>query len=336
MGRSYHAAGIVARIAALAILSLAASYRLTVAAELSPLVVYAQPGTNADSLWMAEAKGLFKEEGLDVQVRLFPSGTTAFQTFKTGAGDIIFSGDLPALQFWQSGGAYRMIAPVERDAKGYVGVSLNAITSAKELIGQTIATRVGSTGSYFIAEYLAKNGIDETKVTVKNLDPPLMPPALCRGDIQAFFIWQPTPAKALQICGDKVHYLTTADGYVQGYDVAGARPDWLATAEGADKAKRFLRAMRKGAAAAAADIAGEVAYLNQRFGMTEAEVRDQIAISERVLKFDQVFFDDFCRENRWQQHTGQQSGPSDLGQWIWPDGLKSIDPGLAVPAPPPC
>jgi hypothetical protein len=133
-----------------------------------------------------------------------------------------------------------------------------------------------------------------------------------------------------------VHYLTTADGYIKGYSVAGARPEWLATPEGADKAKRFLRAVRKGQTIAAADFAAVAAYLNQKFGLSEAEVHEQTDIMERVLKFDPVFFDDFCRENRWQQRTGQQSGPSDLGQWIWPDGLRSIDPGLVVPAPPPC
>jgi ABC-type nitrate/sulfonate/bicarbonate transport system substrate-binding protein len=337
MGRRYLAVtGITVMVAALTIVLSPGFSRRAGGAELLPLTVFAEPDVDSDSLWMAEAKGVFKDEGLDVTVRLFPSGTTAFQTFKTGSGDIIYSGDLPALQYWQRGGSYRVIAPSERDAKSYVGVSLKSISSAKDLIGKTIATRVGSTGSWFVSEYLDKNGIDEAKVTVRNLDPPLMPPAICRDDIQAFFIWQPTPTRAMQICGDKIHFLTTAEGYIKGYSLIGARPEWLATPEGADKAKRFLRAVRKGAEIAAADFPGEVSYLNQKFGMTEKDVRDQAGIVERVLKFDKVFFDDFCSENRWQERTGQQSKPSDLGQWIWPDGLKSIDPSLVVPAPPPC
>ena len=329
-------ARVAVRAAAFATLVSAGWPSTAPAADLLPLTVYAEPGVDADSLWMAEVKGVLKEEGLDVQVRLFPSGTTALQSFKTGAGDIIFSGDLPALQYWQRGNSYRMIAPIERDAKGYIGVAVNAVQKAQDLVDKTIATRVGSTGSYFVAEYLAKNGIDESKVTVKNLDPPLMPAAICRSDIAAFFIWQPTPQKTLQICGDQVHYLTTAEGYIKGYTVAGARAEWLATPEGADKAKRFLRALRKGAELAAADFAGEAAYLNQKFGLSEKDVREEYDILGRVLKFDRVFFDDFCSENRWQQRTGQQSGPSDLGQWVWPDGLKSIDPALVAPAPPPC
>ena len=95
MGRRSIAAaavGIAARSTVFAIVILGAFCRFAAAAELLPLVVYAEPGADADSLWMAEAKDVFKAEGLDVQIRLFPSGTTALQTFKTGAGDIIFSG----------------------------------------------------------------------------------------------------------------------------------------------------------------------------------------------------------------------------------------------------
>jgi ABC-type nitrate/sulfonate/bicarbonate transport system substrate-binding protein len=123
-------------------------------ADLLPLVVYAEPGVDNDSLWMADAKGYLKAEGLAVQMRLFPSGTTAMQTFRTGAGDILFGGDLPGLQYWQRGNPYRIIAPIERDAGGYVVVADKAVKSAKDLVGKTVATRVGSTGSYFVAEDL--------------------------------------------------------------------------------------------------------------------------------------------------------------------------------------
>jgi len=316
-----------------AALAVAVAARLAGAAELE---VFATPSVGLDSMWMAEAKGIFAAEGLHVRFRLFPSGTTAFQTFKAGGGDLIFSGDLPALQYWQNGGSYQVIAPAERDAGGYIGVTTNAITTAKDLIGKTIATRVGSTGSWFVSEYLTKNAIDEKALIVRNLDPPLMPVALCQGNIDGFFIWLPSPAKAIQICGDKVHYLTTADGYIKGYNVGGARKEFLADPLHADDVKRFLRAMRKGAEFAAANQADTIADLIKRFGYSAEEVKAFHDIMERVLKFDATFFDDFCSENRWQQRSGLRSGPSDLGQWIWADGLKSLDPTLVVAAPPPC
>src|SRR3984957_17632102 len=140
------------------------------AQSLQKLTVFAQPSVNNDSLWMAFANNEYTKEGLDITYRLFPSGTTAFQNFNTGQGDIILSGDLPSLQyFFRANGAYRVIAVIERDAKGYFGGARNDIKTPQGLVGKTVATRVGSTGSWFISEYLTKKGGDPSKVRVKNL-----------------------------------------------------------------------------------------------------------------------------------------------------------------------
>ena len=52
------------------------------------MTLFGQPSVNNDAIWMALEKGLYQQEGLDVTYRLFPSGTTAFQAFQTGQGDI--------------------------------------------------------------------------------------------------------------------------------------------------------------------------------------------------------------------------------------------------------
>jgi ABC-type nitrate/sulfonate/bicarbonate transport system substrate-binding protein len=164
------------------------------------MTLFGQPSVNNDSIWMAFEKGLYQQEGLDVTYRLFPSGTTAFQAFQTGQGDIVMTGDLPSVQyFFRAKGDYRTIAAIERDAKGYVAVARKEITKPQDLVGKTVATRVGSTGSWFISEYLTKNGVDPSKVTVKNLDTQVLPAALCGGDIAAFFIWQPVGSRTLEI-----------------------------------------------------------------------------------------------------------------------------------------
>ena len=70
------------------------------AQALKKLTLFGQPSVNNDSIWMAIEYGYFKEQGLDVDYRVFPSGTTAFQTFRTGQGDIVMTGDLPSVQYF--------------------------------------------------------------------------------------------------------------------------------------------------------------------------------------------------------------------------------------------
>ena len=311
----------------------------TAYAQNAPLKVtlFGQPSVNNDAIWMAFEKGFYQQEGLDVTYRLFPSGTTAFQAFQTGQGDIVMTGDLPSVQyFFRVKGDYRTIAVIERDAKGYVVVAGKDITKPQDLVGKTVATRVGSTGSWFVSEYLTKNKIDPKTVTVKNLDTQVLPAALCGGDIAAFFIWQPVGSRTLEICPDKAHYLSDATGYIQGYLVAGARPEWLATPQGKEIATRWLRATIKGRDAAEKDFPAVAAYAQAKLGLSEKATRDQWDTNMRPMAIDKVYYDDFCSLSRWAQGEKATDGMLDFKTLTWGDGLKAINPTLVDAPPPPC
>ncbi len=301
------------------------------------MTLFGQPSVNNDAIWMAFEKGFYKDEGLDVTYRLFPSGTTAFQSFQTGQGDIVMTGDLPSVQyFFRVKGDYRTIAVIERDAKGYVVVAGKDIKKPQDLMGKTVATRVGSTGSWFVSEYLTKNGIDPSKVTVKNLDTQVLPAALCGGEIAAFFIWQPVGSRTLEICPDKAHYLSDATGYIQGYLVAGARPEWLASPQGKEIATRWLRATMKGRDAAEKDFKAVADYAAAKLSLSEKATKEQWDTNTRPIALDKVYYDDFCSLSRWAQSARATETKIDFKQLTWPDGLKSIDSKLVDAPPPAC
>jgi ABC-type nitrate/sulfonate/bicarbonate transport system substrate-binding protein len=308
-------------------------------AQQAPLkmTLFGQPSVNNDSIWMAFEKGFYQQEGLDITYRLFPSGTTALQTFQTGQGDIVMTGDLPSVQyFFRVKGDYRTVAVIERDAKGYVAVARKEITKPQDLAGKTVATRVGSTGSWFISEFFAKNKVDPKTVTVKNLDTQVLPAALCGGEIAAFFIWQPIGSRALEICPDKAHYLSDAEGYIQGYLVAGARPAWLATPQGKDIATRWLRATMKGREVAEKDFAAVAAYAKAKLDLSEKATREQWETNMRPLALDKIYYDDFCSLSRWAQSEKLNEEKIDFSKLTWGEGLSAINPKLVDTPPPPC
>jgi len=310
---------------------------LAQAQGLKKITLFGQPSVNNDAIWMALEYGYFKEQGLDVDYRVFPSGTTAFQTFRTGQGDIVMTGDLPSVQyFFNNPGQYQTFAALERDAKGYVVIARKDIRKPQDLAGKTIATRVGSTGSWFISEYLSKNGVDPKSAIVKNLDTQLLPAALCKGDIAAFFIWQPIGSRTLEICPNDAHQLSDASGYIQGYLVAGARPEFLNTADGADKIQRFLRAILKGRDKAEKDFRAVAAYAAKTYGLSEKATRDQWETNLRPIALDKIYYQDFCSLSKWAQGAGLTTQPVDFTKLTWPNALRAINPKLAETPPPPC
>jgi ABC-type nitrate/sulfonate/bicarbonate transport system substrate-binding protein len=299
--------------------------------------VFIGPHPQLDSIQMAESQGFLDEEGLDITFRIFPSGTTALQTFQTGEGDIVNNGDLPGVNHWiRVNKDYRLISLYERNFKGYRGTALNEIKEPKDLIGKTIATRVGSTGSWFISEYLGKNGIEESQVEVINLDTNVLPTALCQGDVAAIFIWEPFGTRALEVCPDKVHTLTDAEGYINGYGVLGARPEWLNSDEGREIATRFLRATIKGGEFAKNNFEAVAAYHKEKNGLSEEQTKVQWELNNRIFGFDEVFMQDYCSLAAWMRKTGLMKGKFDIREFIWTDGIESIDPSLIAAIPDPC
>jgi ABC-type nitrate/sulfonate/bicarbonate transport system substrate-binding protein len=285
-------------------------------------------------IWMADAQGFFKAEGVDVNFRQFPSGTTALQTFRTGAGDLIHTGELPAMNYWiNSNKEYRVVAVEERNSRSYAVTAQNGIKSAADLKGKVVATRVGSTGSWFVSEYLKKNGINPSDVSIKDLETSTQPTALCRGDVDAIFIWHPFGLRAREICPTKVHELTTAEGYIHGYSILGARPSWLQDPENLETVKRFVRAMAKGRDYAMSHPDEVVAYMKQKFGTDEAVTRYMIGIIDRSIGFDKTFYDDYCSLAAWMRQEGLLKDQLDFSQFVDARAVAALDPAFdALPS----
>jgi NitT/TauT family transport system substrate-binding protein len=301
------------------------------------LTVFIQPIANYDSVWMADAKGYLAEAGLDVTFKLFATGTTALQSFKAGEGDILFGGDFPGVQYWLSNEKnYRLVAAIERDPTSYLVTANKSITKPSELKGKTIATRVGSTVDWFMAEYLTRNGLTKADVKIKNLEGQVMPAALCQGDIDAFFFWQPYNDKAIEVCPTKVYNLSDAQGYIPGYVIMAARPAWLKDETNAKAVKAFLRAVLKGKDAAEKDFEAVADYADKKMSMPRAAVQAKWKVNNRMIALNDLVYKDYCGLAAWMRGEKMMDGPFDLNEFVWTDGLKEVDPTRVTTPPGPC
>jgi NitT/TauT family transport system substrate-binding protein len=299
------------------------------------ITLFLQPIVPYDSVWMADEKGFFEEEGLNITYQLFPSGTTALVSFRVGEGDILLGGDFPGLQYWvQNDKNYRLIAAIDRDPSSYLVTARKEITSGEDLRGKKIATRVGSTVDWFMSVYLEAHGMTKDDVEVINLDGQVMPAALCQGDIDAFFFWQPYNDTAIEICPDIAHNLSDADGYIPGYSIAAARPEWLE--ENPEIAISFLRGMLRGKEVAENDLEAVIAYADRNLSMPREIVEAQWPVKNRIIALNDVVYEDYCNLAEWMRGEGLLEGELDLSEFVWTEGLEAIDPSRVSEPPAPC
>jgi len=315
------------------------------------ILMFAQPLARADAVWMAQARGYFKAQRLDVAVRWWPSGTEALGVFqdgmagKPGFGDFVILNEVAAVEYWQrTGGEFVLIAAVARDADSYVGIARADVTSPRGLRGKAVATTVGSTSAWFLGEYLRAHGMSELDVAVKN-----MPPEDIREwpeDIAAFFVREPHAAQALSIHGSRVHRLTTAKGLMHGYLLLGTWRWYLRDHPGV--AERVLAAIDQGRAYAAAHRDEVIHFAREMFGHSSAggrgddepvagtedtaSVEADYASNERVAGVDAVTVDDLSKLSRWMHDAGVLKASVDPRTFFDLEPLRTALPERLAPA----
>jgi len=305
------------------------------------VLILAQPLARTDAIWMAQAKGFFKEEKLEVTVRWVSSGNDALRTFqdgkegKPGFGDFVIVNELLAVNLWQTTDeSFAVIAALARDAEGYVAIARSEVPTPQALKGKAVGIQVGSTGAWFLGEYLRAHGMSELEVAVKPVPPDSILTWNLDGDyMAAFFVREPYGARALTTHGSRVHRLATAKGYMSGYLMIGTGKSYLRDHPGV--AERLLRALEKGRRYAEEHRAEVIQFAREMFGVEDtAPVEADYSSNERVVGLDQVTLDDFDKLARWMKESGLATRTFDRSSFFDVGPLRRALPDRLAPESP--
>ncbi|MEI7057083.1 ABC transporter substrate-binding protein [Nocardioides sp. CCNWLW239] len=161
------------------------------------------------SFFVADAKGFFKEQGLDVDVVQFGSGGEAVQAIAgnqaqfagaspmTGTSLQAQNPDLRGLATYMSSDKYTKIV-ANTDVNGPADVKKFGVVPGLSL--------------YMAHKYLEANGIDPDSVKYVESSPAELPALTKKGDIDAYALWEPWPTNGEKM-GLKI--LTDTGGFGQ-------------------------------------------------------------------------------------------------------------------------
>jgi len=195
------------------------------------------------AVWVAENKGFFEEEGIDLTIKEFDSGRASFQAMlDRDSVDISTVAPTPIMLssfdrqdfsiFTTFAYAYEDIKVITHRNKG--------INTAKDLIGKKIGTPRGTTGDFFVESFLTQNGLLASEVEVVNISPSDLPESLNNHLVDAIVIWEPHAYNSQKLLGQNALRLPSADVYRTTFnftvmnDFAQNNPDILV---------KFLRAI---------------------------------------------------------------------------------------------
>ncbi|MHB8727130.1 MAG: ABC transporter substrate-binding protein [Casimicrobiaceae bacterium] len=276
---------------------------------------------------VAVHNGYFKDEGLTVEHRMFPSGTDAMLAFRGINAEFVVSGDAPSLVLWDGGDAVG-VAPIYASPDNLVGVVRSDLKSPADLRGKKIGVKKGSTADYFLTTYLEKNGIKPSDVKILNLSPPECVPAMSSGDIDGFFLWQPYPNLALKVMGDKARVLTTARGYyLEQIYVTANRKFAEANPQVVEK---VLRALKKAVAFVTAEPEKSAEIVAQKLKAPPALVMRFIKTKPYSMEYGPANREQLVKLTEFLKANNKLKAPLDLHKAFDSRYLRAMDATLIV------
>ncbi len=144
-------------------------------------------------VFVAEKKGFWNEQGLDVEIEPFVSGRLALDALIGSSVDAATTSDIPVVLAAYQKQKLHIIATISTSEKhvNLLGRKDRGILRPADIKGKKVAYSPGSSGDYVMNAFLEKYGIKRSEINAVSLNPPDMIQAIIRGDVDAVFTWQP-------------------------------------------------------------------------------------------------------------------------------------------------
>jgi NitT/TauT family transport system substrate-binding protein len=172
---------------------------------------------------IAKSKGIFQAHGLDISVSNFTTGKQCLDTVIGGGADIATTAEAPVTASAMANQSIAFVAGMEYSDLKTVTAVKAAIKSRADLRGKKIAFTAGTGSEVYTTTLLKSAGLTANDVSLVNLRPQEMLPALAAGSIDAFDTWEPYIANARKTLGDAAVELDTKGTYSETFNIVVMR-----------------------------------------------------------------------------------------------------------------
>ncbi|AMD17795.1 nitrate ABC transporter substrate-binding protein [Methanobrevibacter sp. YE315] len=150
------------------------------------------PSDHDAALFVADAKGMYKDNNITVELVQFNNGGDLMTAMASGEVDVGYVGITPVLSSIAKDVPVKVISSAQTEGSGIVVTDASGIHSAQDLKGKSIATPgEASIQHALLSYYLTKNGLTIDDVNVSAMKVPSMNDALKTGQIDGICTFQP-------------------------------------------------------------------------------------------------------------------------------------------------
>ncbi len=147
---------------------------------------------NPTLVWIADDKGYFGNNNLDVTTKDYSSGTAAVDAVLAGEADISISAEFVFVSNSFTNRNLRILGAVDsREIMELIAIKDREIIVPRDLKGRRIGVTKKSAAEFFLGTFLTYNGIGLADVEVVDVNPEDMAETLISGGVDAVLTWPP-------------------------------------------------------------------------------------------------------------------------------------------------
>ena len=296
--------------------------------EADALVVSYAPFESTALVWIAEDRGFFEDNGLDLTFHKYDTGAAALDAVLSGEADIaVGPAEFPVVGKALRKEPSRVVATIARSELIFVvGRKDRGIEGIADLKGKRVGTTFGTIAEYFLGRSLELRGLSGSDVTLVDLKTPLdWVNAVQRGDVDAVCTAEPYASSAADGLGANAAVWSAHDGQLLN-GLAVTSEAWLG--EHAELLPRFLRSLDQAGDYAAQNAVSAQAIVQNRLEMTDADVEKAWHRSDFRLSLDESLIAAMEGEARWMIRGGltTETDVPDFLNYVYEEGLAAVAP----------
>jgi len=171
---------------------------------------------------IAQEKGCFLDEGIDAEIRCYPTGKAALEALLNEEVDVATTSEVSIAVNSLDRNDFALFVTIVDSAEHLKALTRKDrnINAPQDLIGRKLATTIGTTAHLFLSRFFILNGLDAADVEIVDLKPEEMVAAIADGDIDVIFTWEPNILKAQKRLGDNAIVLPSVVGYQAQFSLA--------------------------------------------------------------------------------------------------------------------
>lgn len=186
-------------------------------------------------LFVADEKGYFAQEGIEIEATAFQTGISLAQALTGGSLDMGVMGAVVANFPAKGQGKVIVLNNQQVDLHQIWAAPKSGIETIEDLKGKTIATTTGTAADLVLQVALDKAGLTREDVEVVNLDMPAVTNTFVTEGVDAASIWSPFDRQVEENLPEATILATAADldspisgGWVTSNELYDAQPELIA------------------------------------------------------------------------------------------------------------